>query len=183
MIKYILIFTIAVISLSCDRKEAIVKDYITNLNNSNFSKISVFLHDSIMTLEGGFVVSKNKPEFYTIFQWDSVFSPVYEIRDIHRIEQNVEVTLSKECDRIRFLHDSAIVYRSLFEFQEDQIIKISSVENLVFDVQRWSSRRDTLVKWIDHNYPELSGFIFDQSIQGANDYLQAIELYIGKNVP
>lgn len=189
MNKYILVIILSILLVSCSsiaadkRHEVIVREYFKNLNNSNFSKISAFLHDSVITLEGEFVISKNKPEVYTIFQWDSVFAPVYDIKNIHGVDQNIEVTLSKECDRIRFLHDSAIIYRSLFEFQGDQIITISTVENLVFDVQKWSSRRDTLVNWIDQNHPELSGFIYDQTIQGANDYLQAIELFPGENVP
>ena len=189
VIKYILCFTISIILLSCTHsgarksQEAIVKDYIDDLNKSDFSRISEVIHDSIMTIEGGLVGCKNKSEFYTIFQWDSVFSPVYKIKSIEKNEQNIEAIISKECDRIRFLHDSATVYRSVFEFQGDMIVKISNIEDIVFDLQKWVSRRDTLVNWIDQNYPDLSGFVFDQTMQGAKNYLKAISLYNGKNVP
>ena len=32
-----------------------------------------------------------------------------------------------------------------------------------FDLYQWSSRRDTLVKWIETYHPELSGFNFDMT--------------------
>ncbi len=188
MIKYIFSFTISIILLSCTQnrapksREAIVKQYIDDLNRSDFSEISTLIHDSIVMTEGEFVVCKGKLEFNTFFKWDSVFSPVYEIESISKSEQNIETIISKECDRIRFLHDSATVYRSMFEFQGDMIVKISNVEDIVFDLQKWVSRRDTLVNWIDLNYPDLSGFIFDQTLQGANNYLEAIDLYNGKVV-
>jgi len=59
------------------------------------------------------------------------------------------------------------------------LFKMSNVEDLVFDLQKWASRRDTLVNWIDQNYPDLSGFIFDQTRQGANNYLEAMKLFNG----
>lgn len=49
-----------------------------------------------------------------------------------------------------------------------------------FDLYQWSSRRDTLVKWIETYHPELSGFNFDMTKNGAENYLKSIELYEDK---
>lgn len=57
-------------------------------------------------------------------------------------------------------------------------IEIMDYEN--FDLYQWSSRRDTLVKWIETYHPELSGFNFDMTKNGAENYLKSIELYEDK---
>ena len=79
--------------------------------------------------------------------------------DVKENQNKVEAIISKECLRIRFLHDSATICRSIFEFEYNKISKISAVENLIFDVSKWQARRDSLVDWIDDNHPDLNGFI------------------------
>ncbi len=129
------IFILSCNPASVDKShQDIVIEYIKGKNTSEFSDISAYLHDSIVKLEGDIIISKSKAELQTIFQWDSVFSPKYAILDIEENDGAVLAIISKECQRIRFLHDSAIVYKNLYEFKDEQISKISSVENLVFDL-------------------------------------------------
>lgn len=163
--------------------EKIVADYIHGLNESNFEYIKPLISDSLTTMEGGFVLTKNSKEYYTHFQWDSVFSPKYIIVESKRISDNsVDVTLSKKCERIKYLHDTATVYRAKIDFANNNIIKIDNFELVVFDTLKWESRRDTLVAWIKINHPELDGYIYDQTPNGAQNYLKAIKLYNENNI-
>ena len=41
----------------------------------------------------------------------------------------------------------------------------------------WSQKRDTLGNWIRNNHPNLDGFVNDITMEGAKDYLKAIELF------
>ena len=183
LIKIFLITCMFMIGISCNQKNIelshkdIVVEYIKGLNESDFSSFSDFLNDSIVSMEGDITISKTKTDLYTIFQWDSVFSPEYRLIDTIENPNNIEVIISKECHRIRFLHDSSTIYRSIFEFEDNKISKITTVENIIFDTSKWQVRRDSLVNWIDSNYPELQGFIYNQTIQGANDYIKAIHYY------
>jgi len=67
--------------------------------------------------------------------------------------------------------------------QQDLIYRISrSLESIILnwftsDTLQWSSRRYSLVSWIKIYYPYLDGFVYDQTLEGAQNYLKAIELY------
>lgn len=183
----ILIFLFVIICLiqfSCKSSsdnltpEKIAIGYINGLNESNFKQIESCISDSLTTMEGGFVLTENSKDYYIHFQWDSVFSPKYNIINSKRISDNsVEVTLSKTCKRINYLHDTATVYKAKIDFYNNNIIKIDNIELIVFDTLKWNSRRDTLVSWIKMHYPDLDGFVYDQTLIGAQNYLKAIELY------
>lgn len=41
----------------------------------------------------------------------------------------------------------------------------------------WSAWKNSLVKWVDANHPDLNGFIHDLSKTGAENYLKAIDLF------
>ncbi len=159
----------------------IVERYISALNKADFNEISTYLNDSIRTEELNFLLSNNLEDYHTLFQWDSVFNPHYELIDIQELEKGVQVTLSKECKRILFLNDTALITRSKLEFSEGKITRFQTYEHLSLDFSKWESRRDTLVSWIDTHRPELSDFVYDQTIQGGQDYLKAIELYNNRN--
>jgi hypothetical protein len=186
----ILIFLFAIVCLiqfGCKSSSAsltsekIVNDYINGLNESNFEHFESFISDSLTTMEGGFVLTENSKDYYIHFQWDSVFSPKYNIINSKKISDNsVEVTLSKTCKRIKYLHDTATIYKVRFDFANNHIIKIDNFELVYFDTLKWSSRRDALVAWIKIHYPDLDGFVYDQTLIGAQNYLKAIELYNDK---
>lgn len=162
-------------------EKELVKNYYDLTNQSDFLGISNIVTDSIIHIEGDFILSEGKKDLYRMFQWDSVFEPQYEILELSQDSSLVSVVFSKTCKRIKFLHDTATVSKSLFAFDNEKIASINTVEYILFDYNKWQSRRDTLVAWIDKNHPELNGFIFDQSLLGAKDYLKAIELYQNQN--
>ena len=185
LIKYG-IFIIALIyscNYSSDKltTDKIINTYFGGLNESNFKQIESCISDSLVTMEGGFVLTESSKSYFVHFQWDSVFSPKYDIINSNKISDNsIEVTLSKTCKRIKYLHDTASIYKARFDFANNHIIKIDNFELVYFDTLKWSSRRDTLVAWIKINYPDLDGFVYDQTLIGAQNYLKAIELYNDK---
>lgn len=159
-------------------KEDIVRTYFKGLNESDYKITTSCISDSMVRSEGDFILTRNSKEYYIHFQWDSVFSPEYKLIDLQETtDSTMEVTLSKFCKRIEFLHDSATVYKSKFNIKDQRIIKVENFELVYFDTLKWSSRRDTLVAWINRNHPRLNGFIYDQTKAGAKHYLEAIELY------
>lgn len=155
----------------------IVEGYISALNNANFKEISKYISDSIKVEEVEFLLSDNMDDFHRMFQWDSVFNPHYELIDYQEDEQGVRLTLSKECNRILFLLDTALLTSSRFEFAEGRISRIQTYEYLNMDFSKWEARRDTLISWVDIHHPELNGFAITQTMQGGQNYLEAIELY------
>lgn len=186
----ILIFLFAVTSIQMGCKsssdnltpEEMVMGYINGLNESNFEHIESYISDSLTTREGGFVLSENSKDYYIHFQWDSVFSPKYSAIDSRRISDNsVEVTLSKTCKRIKYLHDTPTVFKARIDFLNNQIVEIDNFDLIIFDTLKWISRRDSLVAWIKLNNPELDGFIYDQTPTGAQKYLKAIDLFETEN--
>jgi hypothetical protein len=159
----------------------IVAGYISALNSGNFEQVSTYLNDSIRTEELYFLLSNNLEDYHTLFQWDSVFNPHYEIIDIQELEKGVQLTLSKECKRILFLNDTALITRSMVEFSEGKITRFQTFEHLNLDFSKWESRRDTLIAWIGIHHPNLNGFDITQTVDGGQNYLKAIELYRNRN--
>ncbi len=72
------------------------------------------------------------------------------------------------------------VYKEKLTFKNKRIQSVESTELILFNTEKWVSLRDTLVDWMAENEPKLDGFIFDQTKQGAINYLKAIELYEAK---
>ena len=143
----------------------------------NFDRISTCVSDSILISEMDHVVSSDRQELYIHFQWDSVFTPKYKIIDLISNEDTVVVTASKICQRIKYLHDKPTVYKANFVIDHQQIVKVETTEFIEFDYKIWEARRDSLAAWIDDNHNTLSGFQYDLTLQGAHNYLEAIDLY------
>jgi len=181
--RLLLITGISFLFMSCQTGEEtgnrskIMNDYFIQLNNSNLNKASTHIHDSIIVSEFEFTQARTKNEWFTQFKWDSVFNPSYKILEMNEVDGKVEMIVSKECERIRFLHDSAIIYKVRYAFLDGKIKNEETYEFLVFDFKKWQGRRDSLVAWIDKKHPELSGFIYDQTIEGGQKYLNAISFY------
>lgn len=184
--RWLLFISLSVLFGSCQsaKKEAdqqqIVRNFYLELNNSNLSKASTYLHDSVTVNEFQFIQVNSKEEWFTQFKWDSVFNPTYKILELTEADGKVELIVSKECERIRFLHDTPTVYKVRYTFLDGKIKKDDIYEYVDFDFNKWQTRRDTLVAWIDLNHQEMTGFIFDQTIVGGQKYLEAIKLYENK---
>lgn len=159
-----------------------IMQYYSGLNASDFSKIATSISDSILYKEMDFTIADNKADFYENFRWDSVFKPHYSIVKIDTVNEHIfKVDVAKICNRIKYLHDTAIVFKQVFELENNYISTITTTDFLVFDVAKWESQRDTLVNWIKVNHPELDGFIYDVTAKGAQNYLKAIDLYKSRN--
>ncbi len=185
-LKGIIIIAISVLLFNCNTsskksQEDIVRGFYAELNKADFKQISKFITDSIKTSEGGEVLTKTKEDFYKFFQWDSVFAPIYKIIDLKKIDNKIEITVSKSCKRIRFLHDKATVSKIVTTFKENKIHTINTVDYLVFDFQKWQSRRDTLLKRMEINHSDFPSFIHDQTLHGAYNYSKAIDLFLSEN--
>ncbi|GAA3508975.1 hypothetical protein GCM10022393_21210 [Aquimarina addita] len=154
----------------------LVQKYYNELNNSNYSKISQLVGDSITLSEGGYYMNFSENDYYRFFQWDSVFSPTYKVLEINQKNNTIEVTISKLCDRIQFLNEKPTTAKEIFEIREHQITTITTTE-LNFDYKLWDLKKNKIISWIKLNHPELDGFIYDQTKNGAQKYLKAIALY------
>ena len=158
----------------------IVRNYFGALNQNNLEKASKYVGDSIVLSEFEFIQTNSKEEWLTQSKWDLAFSPNYKIIEINEIDGSIEASISKDCYRIKYLHDTATIYKSLFKIKNGKIQSEHIFEYVVFNFEKWSSRRDSLVKWIDVNHEYLSGFIYDQTEEGAHNYIKAIDLYSNK---
>jgi len=154
-----------------------VKDFYKGLNNDDFESISNLISDNIRITEGTYNLTNSKASFYTQFQWDSVFTPQYEIVEISDYEYGIEATISKECQRILFLMDTAMVYKVKINFRDDKIIRMNTEEYISLDFNKWQNNLDELLEWMKEDHPELIGSQNDLTLAGAQNYLKAINLF------
>ncbi|SFB87024.1 hypothetical protein SAMN04487891_103144 [Flagellimonas taeanensis] len=182
--KKLAIFTLCVLmAMSCQQKNKeidkvkIVNDYIDALNASDYDKVAGLFRDSIRLREMDYVSAFSKEGYHSLFQWDSTFHPKYEILDVKSDGNEVRMKVSKQCERILFLNEEPIITQEVVKFDGDAIQSIDIVEYVVFNDSLWSAKRADLMAWIENHHPELNGFIYDQTKQGALNYLKAMALY------
>ena len=181
----VLILCIAV-AISCGQKNResdkiqIAEDYIDALNASDYNQVVGLFLDSIRFNEMDYIRTYAKEDYRTLFQWDSVFGPKYKILDLREDGENLHLKVSKECDRILFLQDSPFITHEIMKIKQGAIQSIDIVEYVDFNDSLWASNRENLVSWIDKNHPELNGFIYDQTKEGALKFQKAMELYRNK---
>ncbi|MBN2396247.1 MAG: hypothetical protein JXC36_07285 [Candidatus Atribacteria bacterium] len=180
---WILIIGLIVIFISCHPRqinltnEQIVANYYKGLNDGDFSLIINLVSDSIQTTEKEYIITRSRKELYQQFKWDSVFNPKYELIDLKADSNSIEATVSKTCKRIEFLQDTSLIIKVMIDLKNGQMTKIQIIDYVYINFAKWQPRRDSLVVWIDKKHPELSGFLNDFTIKGAENYLKAIEFY------
>ncbi|GLU42785.1 hypothetical protein Musp01_04090 [Muricauda sp. NBRC 101325] len=158
-------------------KMAIAKNYIQALNASDFEELVGLFQDSIRFNEMDYLRTFDKEGYRDLFQWDSVFNPKYEILEVKEEDENLHLTISKECNRIRFLHEAPFLSSEIMNIKEGKIHSIAIVEYVDFNDSLWSNKRTKLVEWTEKNHPELDGFLYDQTKAGAVKFKKAIQLF------
>lgn len=179
----LLSLTIGIISCKDQKKEdsrlPIAKQYYRLLASSDPTGIEAILTDTLLTKETEYNYEQtfSLEEYLDWLKWDAVFDPTYEILEIHQEKELVTAKVSKIDKRISFLHKNPIVIKQILRFKEGKITSIETSEYLVFNDSIWVSNRESLVNWIDKKYPELNGFLYDQTEKGGLNYLKAMQLY------
>jgi hypothetical protein len=115
--------------------------------------------------------------FYEHFKWDSVFQPTYRIVEIEELDSQIVATVSVESLRFEFLRNNPLTCKHKISFKGRKISKLEALGCIDADWGLWQKERDSLVNWIHIYHPELDGFIHDLSMNGALNYLKAIDLY------
>lgn len=170
---------------SCqDKKEypsalEITQDYYQALDNSDISQMAALLTDSLLTRETEYDYEQtfSKSEYLEWMRWDSVFNPTYEVLSMASEDSVVRATVAKIDARIRFLHITPIETEQVFSFDRGKITSIETTKYLRFNDTLFVQTRDSMVAWIKQHHPELDGYIFDQTLQGAQNYIKALKLY------
>lgn len=178
----VLIFCIAmVISCGQKRKEIdrvqIAEDYIDALNALDYNQVVELFLDSIRFNEMDHIRTFTKEDYHSLFQWDSVFGPNYKILDLREDGDDLHLKVSKVCDRILFLQQKPFVTHEIMKIKDGAIYSIDVVEYVDFNDSIWADNRARLVSWVETHHPELDGFIYNQTKEGALNYQKAMEFY------
>lgn len=157
----------------------IAKRYYKALDDSHSADMLTCVGDSILIRENpdDYEEHFSRKEYTQWLEWEAVFQPSYKILEIEEENDFVKAKISKIDKRLSFLTEEPIVWNEILRFRNQKIIKVERVEYEVFNVSKFVRNRDTLVKWIDKNHPELSGFLYPQTKSTAIKYLKAIERY------
>ena len=179
----VLVSFVFMIALSCQpankgvNKVEIAEQYINALNATDYEAIVGLFKDSVRMKEIVYSSVFSKDAYYTLFQWDSTFHPLYKILGIKEENGVVKMTVSKECPRILFLNEVPNVTEETIKFEDGKIQSVEITQYVVFNEKTWETNRDSLVAWVEKHHPSLNGFLYDQTKQGAIKYLEAIQRY------
>ncbi len=181
MKKYFILFFFTTLLTGCANKRLTPSDLVTEyyhaFNDSDFNRITAVIADSITIVEGEYVMPYSQKSFHEQFKWDSIFRPTYKIVELEGQNNRIIATVASSSIRYKFLKNDPLTCRFEISFNSDGITKLESLECLDADWNVWQAKRDSLVNWTKRNHPELDGFIHDLTMNGAINYLKAIELY------
>jgi hypothetical protein len=179
--KYLLLFSILILSTGCAEKTSTPNEQITTyydgFANSDYSQVKSTLSDSLISIEGDYRMAYSRETFYEKFKWDSVFKPVYTLVSIENLEEQIVATVAMSSPKLEFLHNNPMTCRYTFHFENGKIAEIKNLDCPTANWELWGKEVNALVDWIAINHPELDGFIYDLTMQGALNYLKAITLY------
>ncbi len=154
-----------------------VKQYYTAFDAADFARMLPLVSDSLTIAEGDYATTYSHDSFYEQFKWDSIFQPSYELIDIAEEEGSIIATVASSSVRYEFLKNNPLTCRFSITFSGAKISRIDVLDCPDADWGVWEAERELLVSWVSENHPELDGFIHDLSMQGAINYMKAIELY------
>ena len=143
----------------------------------NFTEVEKYVNDSITITAGDYVMPYSHDSFYEVFKWDSIFQPSYEIVSIKEKNNQVIAAVTLNSIRNDFLKNSSMTCEYKISFVAGKISTIESLDCKDVDWILWQEGVASLVSWIQINHPQLDGFINDMTMNGALNYLKAIELY------
>ncbi|MEM9339580.1 MAG: nuclear transport factor 2 family protein [Bacteroidota bacterium] len=155
----------------------VVKDYYSAFDTSDFSSIATLVDDTLTIIDGPYSTTYTHASFHEQFRWDSIFQPTYEVLEIASVADQVIATVASSSLRYEFLKNNPLITVYKISFYHKKISKIEAVDYVDADWTTWQKEVDSLVQWISIHHPELDGFIHDLSMNGATNYLKAIELY------
>ncbi|MCR9226494.1 MAG: hypothetical protein NXH90_03605 [Flavobacteriaceae bacterium] len=158
-------------------KKALVREYYQAMSDSDYAKVVGFFQDSIRFNEMDYNRTFSKSAYRDLFEWDSVFHPTYRVLEIEEKGDELHVSVSKKCERINFLHEGAFYTNEIFKIKEGAIQQIDVVEYVDFKDSLWAAKRENLMSWIAEHHPELDGFIYDQTKEGAIKFKKAIDFF------
>ncbi len=147
------------------------------MNEKKVQIISEMSADNVIQKELDYRLPLTKSKFIALIKWDIAFDPKYKILNIEAFNDGVKVRVSKEGKRIHFLHEKPIITEEFFEFTKGKISTVGTTKYISFDQEKFVSKRIQLRKWVDDQYPELNGFLYEQTPEGAVKYLKAIAAY------
>lgn len=166
--------------ISCKSKQLAIKTknyYTAYYEQKDFALVGNYLADSITIVEGEYQMPYSAKTYYTMFQWDSVFQPCCDVLEVLRQDTQVVATVATYSSRFEFLGNNPLTTKQRLSFTDGKIVQIEILDYIEADFTVWAARRDTLVAWIDVYQPELSGFVYDMTKTGAENYLKAIALF------
>lgn len=186
--KKILLLLLVIAISGCTKKVSTPSEQITayynGFKNSDYNQIKRTLADSLITTEGDYIMPFSRKSYYEKFKWDSVFKPIYKLVAIENLEEQAVATVTVNSLKFEFLKNSPMTCTYRFHFKSGKIAKIENLDCPDANWEIWEKQVDVLVNWVQLNHPELDGFIHDLSMNGAIDYMKAIDLYTNrKNIP
>jgi len=180
--KYVIAITLFIILLAgCGQQEIsnqeVTKKYYEARNSLDFSAIKKLVNDSVIVVEGDYVMPYSHESYYEVFKWDSIFQTSYKLVELKESNDQIIASVALSSIRNKFLKNDLMTCKFKLSFNSGKISKIESLDCSGADWNNWEKERDSLVNWISVNHPELNGFIYDMTMNGAKNYLKAIELY------
>ena len=186
MQKIVILFLL-IIGIGCTEKESTKSEQITayyeGFKNGDYSQIKTTISDSLLSVEGDYMMPYSRESFYEKFKWDSIFKPVYKLISIKNQGEQALVTVTMSSAKHEFLKNSPMTCRYTFHFKAGKIYKIENLECPDAKWEIWGQEVTSLVNWVKANHLELDGFINDLTMKGAQDYMKAIALYKNRRKP
>lgn len=158
-----------------------VNAYYEARNNLDYKALQPLVADSITIIAGDYVMPYNHKGFYEVFKWDSIFKPSYKLVSLKETEDQLIASVKISSIKHEFLKNDGMICDYLISFNSGKISEIKELDCNNVNWDDWAKEVNNLVNWVEIYYPELNGFINNMSMEGAENYVKAIELYKKKN--